>query len=322
MQNYLIEKGIQKNSAQTYSCYYSKLIKNVFDNVEPENMVSCENIDKVINYVQNSDFNLNTKSLHVRSWKKIAEIKGHQGNYQKFDSPIRTFANSTIYKAPTKEELENRIEFDYVIKMREEYKKKLTNTFTVNDLYYLLCSLYTYIPPLRSEDYYSAVIKTDTTDIEKENYYDLEKKQLVLNQYKTVKTYGQRIVNIPEVLAEIIENFHEKSKSHYLICTSTGLKLMSQSFNGTFKRCLKKEVSSSMLRKCYISDKIDEGMTAEERQKDAKVMGHSLTVQQLAYSKFSSVLHPQDDDLNSLIRRSKQLEKQMKEVNDKILKII
>jgi hypothetical protein len=87
-------------------------------------------------------------------------------------------------------------------------------------------------------------------------------------------------------------------------------------------RCLKKNVSSSMLRKCFISDKIDEGITAEERKKTAKIMGHSVGTQQSIYSKFSDVLHPKAHDLEYLMRMNKKLTMHLQENNKKILQLL
>ena len=41
-----------------------------------------------------------------------------------------------------------------------------------------------------------------------------------------------------------------------------------------------------MLRKCYISSKID-NMNADDRKKDAKIMGHTCKTQLLNYSKLN-----------------------------------
>jgi len=233
---------------------------------------------------------------------------------QRLTSEIYKRVNTVTYTPASKKEKDNRIEISEIEAMRDEYKEKLTDKFKTCDMYYLLCSLYTYIPPLRSQDYYSSVIKTETTDTDKENYYDIETKKLVLNKYKTSTVHGKRIIDIPDVLAEIIKNFHDKSDSPYLICTRTGSQLDSNSFQKSVKRCLKHSVSSSMMRKIFISSKIDSGMTATERQENARIMGHSVNTQQGLYSKFSDVLHPDRKDLKYLTRRHKQLSDQLEDI--------
>lgn len=314
MEAYLKENGVLESSSKIYANYYNKLLINVFENTEPENMLSSDALDKVIEYAKNDKFTLNTKGSYLKAWRKIATVKKHEGDTKRLTREIYKLSNTVTYTPANKKEKDNRIEIDEIVGMREEYKGKLKDTFSTYDMYYLMCSLYTYIPPLRSEDYYSSVIKTETTNTEKENYYDIETKKLVINKHKTVKSIGKRIVDIPDVLAEIIKDFHDKSKSPYLICTRTGKQLISTTFQKSIKRCLKHSVSSSMMRKIYISSKIDTGMSAIERQENARIMGHSVNTQQALYSKFSDVLHPDRKDLKYLSRRHKQLSEQLEDV--------
>jgi hypothetical protein len=322
MEQYLKEKGILPSSAKVYTFHYNKLKRDVFENVEPENMMLEENLNKVIKYVDESKFTSNSKGCYLRAWKKIASLKKHEGDVNKLTKEINKYNYECIYVPATQKELENKVDIDYVIKMRNLYKNKLTDKFHTNDLYYLLCSLYSYLPPLRSEDYYNAIIKKDTTDLNKENYYDINTKQFIINQYKTKNTHGQRIIDIPNELCEIINSFHDKSNSDYLICTRTGKKLDSGTFLKTMQRCLRKNVSSSMLRKSYISSKIDSGISACDRKSDAKIMAHTVSTQQLMYSKLSDVLHPQNDNMEYLKRRSKQLSNELNEIHKRMLEIM
>lgn len=327
----LNECGIKSNSVTTYSYLYKRIIEDVFDGSEPKNMLDKSVVEKLLKYVE-EDVLMSRKKNFLITWRKIAEISEQKGDMEIINKKIKELNEESLLQPASKKELENKTSINYVIEMREDYKKKLTKSFGVNDIYYLLCSLYSYLPPLRSQDYFDTVIKTENTNLEKDNYYDIEEKEIVLNGYKTVKNHGKRVINVPDELAEIIETFHEKSGSNYLICTRTGKKLESNTFSDTFNRCLKKNASSSMLRKTYISSMIDNGVSAKERKEKAKIMGHTVGTQQLIYSKFSEVLHPKEDekeieeeeeeDIEKLSKKLKYHEAEIKRIKEKMKKIL
>lgn len=322
MEAFLLEKGLNSNTAKTYTYFYKKIVEKVFNKIEPEDMVSDETVDKILEYITKSDLTTGSKTAYIRAWRGISIRKHPNKDNKKLYDYVKTSNRELDYAPASEKEISNKITMSFIVTKREEYKDKLKAKFHTNDMYYLLCCFYTYLPPLRSQDYYNTVIKTEDTDTEKENYYDIESKQLVLNEYKTGKSYGKRVIDFPEDLAKAVETFHNKSNSKYLICTRTGGKLDANSFKKALNSCIQKHVSSSMIRKCFISDKIDVGISAEDRKKTAKIMGHSLNTQQSIYSKFSDVLHPQDDDMNYLMRRHEQLITQLKENTNKMFALI
>ena len=325
MESYLKEQGVVASSIKVYCHFYNSTIKFCFGGIEPENMLASETVEKLLNYVDGLDKTTNVKIGHLVAWRKICELKKIDGDMKPILNKLKQLNEKQLYVAATKQETDNKISIGYLTKLREEYKERLREEFTTNDMYYLFCSLYTYMLPLRSEDYYNTLIHDsddDGVDVVNDNYYDVEKKQLVLNKYKTSKVHGTRMIDFPEVLHDIIMEFHRKSQSKYLICSTKKGKFSSVSFNITLKRCLKKEASSSMLRKCFISDKMDAGMTAEDRISAAKTMGHTASCQMLTYSKFSDVLHPDNDNLAYWTRRSEQLTQQLKEAHDNIRRLL
>ena len=46
-----------------------------------------------------------------------------------------------------------------------------------------------------------------------------------------------------------------------------------------------KNISTDMLRKIYISHRVKEGITMEERKRIADIMGHSVLTQEFMYNK-------------------------------------
>src|SRR5690606_30990034 len=105
-------------------------------------------------------------------------------------------------------------------------------------------------------------------------------------------------------------------------CNRTGKKFTSISFNKAFHSILKKKASSSMIRRCIISEKIDLGVSAEERKQMAKTCGHSLQTQQMFYSRYSLFLHPSNDDFFYLAKKHVILMKQLKENTDRMYELV
>jgi len=122
-------------------------------------------------------------------------------------------------EASEKEE-ENKLSKAELIKLRDEWKGKLTDKFTKFDLYYVLLSLYTYLPPLRSQEFYNTFLnikkRQDLLD-QKINHLCLETKTLHMYNYKTAKTYGPRKIDIPDELIKILYDFKQTVSIVYFL---------------------------------------------------------------------------------------------------------
>jgi hypothetical protein len=121
------------------------------------------------------------------------------------------------------------------------------------------------------------------------NYIFVEEKQLVLNRYKTLKKYGVKKLELPDVLIDKIKHFFELRKqndidTNYLLINKRGLPASARDVFRIFERVFKKRVSVSMLRKIYISEKYQD-TKFNEMKEDAFKMGHSLNTQQNYYKK-------------------------------------
>jgi hypothetical protein len=159
---------------------------------------------------------------------------------------------------------------------------------------YLVVNLYYLIPPVRNDFvdclvYDSFITEQDTS----KNYIFLVDKKLILNRYKTKKKYGKVEIDLPEELVDIIKSWlnlrsklfpdliHVKYLLLTRVMTPMGQVNLTQFLNKIFGR----NVSTTMLRKSYITEKYPVIHTTNEMKKDAKAMQHSVTVQQTAYRK-------------------------------------
>ena len=174
-------------------------------------------------------------------------------------------------------------------KVNEFKNSKEINQHKYNVLLdYVVLSLYFYIPPKRNQDWalMNVIFKMDDTLPITNNYLDYSNKKFIFNKYKTSKTKGELIENIPEILFNIINlyfKFHPLLKNKKITKTTNEPFLVY--YNGeTFSsvnsitrilnRIFDKKVGSSMLRHIYLTDKY--GDAVQEMKKDADIMGHSV----------------------------------------------
>ena len=135
------------------------------------------------------------------------------------------------------------------------YKKK---NLTVGDLqsiqsFIIMCLLGgVYIPPRRSKDYVDFKIKNvNKTD---DNY--LDKNKLYFNSYKTAKTYGQQILDIPIQLKNILLRWIKVNPTEYLLFDTNMNKLSSVKLNQRLNKIFgEKKVGVNQLRHTYLTDK-------------------------------------------------------------------
>ena len=183
---------------------------------------------------------------------------------------------------------------------------------------YLILNLYgPMLPPLRNDYAFIRVTDSDTLDcLDKNfNYINVKLSKMVLNEYKTSKHYGCKVIDIPEELLEIIKTFEsikatniplvkvvtlsqstnqvvkkgENIPPHnYLLVNPTDFTPMTN--NGLTKYINKifkpKKVSTTILRKIYLSNKYPVIHSTREIEKDSYIMGHDPMTARKVYSKF------------------------------------
>ena len=182
-------------------------------------------------------------------------------------------------------------EIDTILKtLKDKISKMDMDNLSRNDKdiiqQHLIISLYIgeYIPPMRN-DY--AGMKISTKDIKTENYINMETKQIILNQYKTDKTYGTKIIAIPDYIYTLIKRWLQYNNSGYLLVNINKFDPMTK--NGLTKYIQKifkpKNVSTTILRKVYLSTKYPVVYNRKDMKNDAYIMGHSIDTQQSIYTK-------------------------------------
>lgn len=171
-------------------------------------------------------------------------------------------------------------------------KKTLTEDEYGHLLSFLILSLYTDTQPRRNQDYTEmVVVKSWKEGMPTENnYYDIKGKRFIFHKYKTAKTYGQQIVELPESLSTLLTYYikrhplaKEMKTDYPLLVAATGTPLTAvNAITRILNRIFGKKVGSSMLRHIFVTEKY--GGTKVEMEKDATAMAHSVAEQQKVYN--------------------------------------
>jgi hypothetical protein len=159
---------------------------------------------------------------------------------------------------------------------------------------YILFNIYTRLPMRNDLAGMEAINKRSYNKLSEEdkkekNYLVVNKNKLfmVLNNYKTSAKYKELDIDIPKDLEKLLRLYIRVNGMGVLFKSSTGKPLsrnaLSQLLLKETKKRMGKSISTTMLRKIYLSSKY--GKVKEEMEKDAKVMGHSTGVAQSVYIK-------------------------------------
>ena len=158
-------------------------------------------------------------------------------------------------------------------------------------LRFVVLSLYTDVAPRRNQDYMDMyVVKKWDKELPKDkNYLDLSTGRFIFNKYKTAKTYGEQIVEIPNTdekpllrAIQMLLKYHPlnkpKVKEYKFLVAHDGSPLNSvNAITRMLNKVFGKKVGSSMLRHIYLTGKY--GNELEEMKKDSEEMGHSVSQQ-------------------------------------------
>lgn len=165
-------------------------------------------------------------------------------------------------------------------------KRKLTEEMYSELLDLVILGLYTLMPPRRNIDYIYMKIASGDED-PSFNYVDIKNGEFILNNYKTAGTYKTQVVKInPELLniIKIYSKFIPDKLNNFFLQKFNGIPFTeSNQLTKKLNEIFGKRVSSSMLRKIYLTDKYSD--TIESMKQDAADMGTSTSVMTTNYIK-------------------------------------
>jgi hypothetical protein len=148
----------------------------------------------------------------------------------------------------------------------------------------LLLSMYTYLPPLRSDFNQVYIYQKSQKTYDHENYILLfDPPTLVLNEFKTMKKKDGYEKILPEELVEEIKESLKKEPRDWLFMDRSKQPYKSGSFtkwaNRTLKSLFKKALTISLIRHSYINQLDFNKLTVQEKEEIAKDMAHTVNTQ-------------------------------------------
>ena len=286
--------NIKENSLNAYLSNIKRIFKDVFDNeidikkfnqfvkvkkyLDELNPATRKNIMTSI-IVLLKAYNINKKTL--KKYEKyfeeiVVDFENNYDNQEKSDKEKKNWItkNELDKKINDLEENINEIDFENLTKTNEDIIQQ-----------HLILKLYSEIPPIRND--YAQMKVYHNKNIKGENYIDLTNKKIILNNYKTDKTYGEKQIELNNNIIQLIKRWINITGNEYLLInirdknpmTSNGL---TKYINKIFKP---KKVSTTILRKLYLSEKYPVIHNRKDMKKDAYIMGHSISTQQSIYRK-------------------------------------
>jgi len=136
-----------------------------------------------------------------------------------------------------------------------------------------------YFPPRRSE---WTFIKLKDYNPETDNYIDMKKGVFVLNRYKTAKEYGREEVTYGKPFGTMLKKAITQLNGQTFLLETKGKPFSAPLITMRLNKLFGKNVSTSMLRHIWTSDKYKDMPSLKELTANAEAMGHSVA-QHLEY---------------------------------------
>jgi uncharacterized protein (DUF1330 family) len=298
------EGNVKDTSIKCYLQAIKKLCRELFAS-ETCSLVYFNDHNSVIDYIKTKVKSVSTRKNIVTAI--IVILKANNKKHKEYSLYQKELANeqqdSYLDNIKTDKEEKNWITGKEITDILDQ-KLVLLKDFKGSDRQYadvyqqyLVLNLYTQLPPIRNDFALTKIVDIKDFDVCKvsndTNYINLHDNTFVLCNYKTSKTYGTKKIDIPNDLMKIINKFEDikKEKLSYtgdaFLINTTNKESMNKNTLTKYlnKIFYPKKVSTTLIRKCYLSEKYPIIHTHREREKDADIMGHNIGTAQSVYTK-------------------------------------
>lgn len=293
------KKDLKQSSIDSYINTVQKL--SSYLGFKKFNIKYLKDHESVIDFIDTkSNFSLSTKRNYITPILVICDIykfdKDIHKAYSDYHTKLSNVQNELYYdNVKNEKEYNNWISFDEIQDKIKVLKTNSKNNIWIFQQYVILC-LYTLLPPIRN-DYAGEMLllkNEKENENEKCNKIVLSTSKLVLCNYKTSNTYGVKCIDIPKDLNNILTEWYNKrekelsfqpkfllikqSNPHEFVSKNLLTKILNKIF-------YPKKISTTILRKVYLSEKYPVINTYREMKNDAYIMGHDINTAKLIYSK-------------------------------------
>jgi len=269
--------SLSKSSVTTYTSILNSLFNKVFEGkVDPKKF---DETDKVLKYLK--DIPANRRKTILSALVVITDAKPYRDLMLE---DVRNYNKEIHKQEKTETQKQNWVDGTQVKGVLDGLKKDADllykkSALKPSDLQhiqnFIIMSLLggVFIPPRRSKDYVDFKIKE--VDRDKDNY--LEKSKMYFNSYKTAKTYGQQVVDVPKPLVSILKKWISVNPTPYLLFDSNMNKLTSVKLNQRLNKIFdERHISVNALRHSFLTDKYEaHSKVDKELADDMTAMGSS-----------------------------------------------
>jgi hypothetical protein len=289
-----------------------------------------DHVDKVEAYIKKYS-NVNTRKTHFTTLSKVAGLLKKTKIAEKY-SVIATKLNKLhVEKSKEQKPKTNQLLWSNIMKKRKEYKDYTAKfpTRYKSHLDYLILSLYSYQPPIRSE-WTDMIFKKEKPIDKSKNYlwkHD-DKYTIILNNYKTSETYGQANIDIvsKRLINILNDSFSRFPRKYVLSLISDKQKPMGyQNFykyrapeifkkkSGVFVDDLRSAYITQFYNNRSMDDKNEkEEHNIKDKEKLAKQMTHSASEAYSTYYKLTGKKIAEDENMKKK-KQKEYYEKKKKE---------
>ena len=301
----IIDSGRKPKTAQDYVEYF-KTIGNKLHIVNPtsEMLNQFDTIKALIEEYEN----ISTRSSYSNGFLKIATVcklsKDIIQKYTEFNQVnMKNRDNNKGFSKATPQQIKDFNDFRYeqIGIEREKLFLECKNLNKINFKHYqfILCSLYSRLPPLRIAEWCSTYVAFTKEEVEnylnnRKNFIDVCRKKLIVQNYKTDKYIGKRVINLDDIFLEELLYFQSLTKTKLLLPLKNDFSKPNsdKTLAYYFKSLFNKNIGCRMLRNLYCSQIIPT-LDCDDREVVAHIMGHSVSTAHTIYSKFNTTLHPE-----------------------------
>jgi len=281
--------NLSDGSLKTYKSILTNIYKKCYSNDNEIDLDKFDNVEVIMEHLKDIPFSKRKTTLAA-----LVVITGNKDYNKQMMSDIGEYNDAQLLQKKDGKFEQNMIPTsdveDILKKLQTEakmlYKKPKLDMVDYQKIqnYILLCLTGgIYLAPRRSLDW---KMKIKNYDNENDNYVDMKKKVFVFNNYKTAKTKGQQIIEIPKLLLPILKKWLAvlPEDMEYLLFDNKGGALNPSQITHRLNTIFDKKISTSMLRHIYISSKFA-NVDLKELTDTAEAMGQSNIATTLGYVK-------------------------------------
>ena len=300
---------ISQSTLKTYNQNLNKLNKLITQKKEIENLDFLKDSSKVLDVLE--QLALSTKKNYLVSI--IVILNSNKNKYkslietynEKIKSLQKTINDSYDENEKSDKQKENWLEYDDILKLLKTMKKETKPLLDKDELnkkekdliqQYLVIYLYSgkAFPPVRNDFSNMKIVNEDFDMDNTKNYFVVRKGKppyFKLNEYKTAKYKGEQIIPIKDMeLRKLINQWAKINGTGFLLVNLSNDEPMTANgitkyLSKIFRKHFKKNVSSSLLRSIYITNKYDNRLSTSEKKDLADKMGHSKNIAETVYNK-------------------------------------